>query len=151
MFSGFPWALFFPACGRACIDSFFNDKNEEFTVIFWMWGLTLFFFWYWLGKDMSQKATSYRLGIISAYNFLSHFYHEWRNIKKIRTYAKLPRLLQEGGQVMPTTVLQAHLPPDFQTWWRPCNLLKSSKKSCEIVELQKFEFNSKLVLATLEF
>ena len=22
----------------------FNDKNEEFTVIFWMWGLTLFFF-----------------------------------------------------------------------------------------------------------
>ena len=34
LFSGFPRALFFPACGRACIDSFFNDKNEEFTVIF---------------------------------------------------------------------------------------------------------------------
>ena len=23
---------------------FFNDKNKEFTVIFWMWGLTLFLF-----------------------------------------------------------------------------------------------------------
>ena len=41
---GLPAGLYFWACGRACIDSFFNDKNEEFTVIFWMWGLTLFFF-----------------------------------------------------------------------------------------------------------
>jgi hypothetical protein len=39
-------------------------------------------------------------------------------------------LSQPGGQIMPTTVLQAP-PTDFQTLRRPCIFIISTKLSCE--------------------
>ena len=57
-----------------------------------------------------------------------------------QSLAKQLTLSQPGGQIMPTTVLQAP-PPDFQTLRRPCELNK--KTQCDywaksIIRLEKF-------------